>query len=926
MRLLKKIFKLLFYFFILLFIFGIVTFFIIAKDLPSPEQLLNENPPQSTKIYDRTGGVLLYEIHGREKRTIVSLDQISLYLKQAIIATEDAGFYQHWGVEIKSILRSILKTIWNGIFLGDFSDIGRGTSTITQQLIKNAVLSNEKTITRKIKEIVLAIELERRYSKDKILEFYLNQIPFGSNAYGVEAAAQTFFRKSAKNLTLAQSAILAALPKAPSFYSPYGSNLEKLKERQRYILDRMVALNFITKNEAELAKNEKITFAPPLTNIKAPHFVMFIKEKLEEKYGKDIIENGGLKVITTLDAKLQEKAEKIVEEKVNENAKKYNARNAAAVAIDPKNGQILAMVGSADYFNQQEDGNVNVAIRPRQPGSAFKPFVYAEAFKMGYTPETILFDLQTQFKTRAGQIYVPENYDRKYRGPISMKSALAQSLNIPAVKTLYLVGVDRAIDAAIKAGIKSIEKNRANLDLALVLGGGEVTLLELTSAYGIFANDGIKKPLSYILEITDSNGKVLEKFEDTEGEKIYEPQIARQISDILSDNNARAPLFGFNSPLLIKGYDVAVKTGTTDLYKDGWTVGYAKNIVVGVWAGNNNNDSMRREPGVVVAAPIWHDIITYYLSDKQNEPFIKPEPILVNKPMLNGHFANEKIVKINKLTGKLASANTPPELIEERTYKEVHNILHYVKKEDPLGPEPLPSERDSAYEFWEASVLQWIGIQPDFYLYNQPPPNEYDNDSFDIDKPEVQITNLNDNQIINQPNLFIQVAASSKVGIKQIDFFVDEQFIGSDFSAPYEMNYELTQEKDYVISVKAFDNNLTSAELSKKIIYQIPKTQNLLAEISQTSYGSDFLKNFSVKIKQGDVRKISEISLYYSNDPNLNSSKLIQKISLDEQSANKTVFDFSWNQISLLEAPYYVYALIIDNEGNLIKTNVVVIY
>jgi 1A family penicillin-binding protein len=901
----------------------IAVFMFFAKDLPSPEELLQQGPAQSTKIYDRTGQVLLYEIHGIEKRTIVKLEDISPYFRNAIIAVEDAGFYRHWGIEFKSIIR----TIFNNLFSVKFSEIGTGASTITQQLIKNAILSNERTFIRKIKEIILALELERKYSKDKILEFYVNQIPFGSNAYGIEAAAQTFFNKTAKDLTLAQSAMLAALPKAPTFYSPYGSNSDKLKQRQEYILDRMVKLGFITNNEAQQAKNEKLTLAPPKTDIKAPHFVMFIKQKLEDKYGKDSIEKGGLKVITTLDYKLQSKAEEIVKEKVAQNAKKYNARNAAAIVIDPKNGQILSMVGSADYFNSQEDGNVNVTIRPRQPGSAFKPIVYAEAFNLGYTPNTILFDVKTEFKTKAGQIYIPENYDRKYRGPITMKSALAQSLNIPAVKTLYLVGVERAIDAAIKAGIKSIERNRQNLDLALVLGGGEVTLLELTSAYGIFANDGVKMPVSYILEISDAQGKILEKYEPQEGQQIYKPQIARQISDILSDNEARAPMFGLNSPLFIKNFDVAVKTGTTDLYKDGWTIGYTKNIVVGVWAGNNNNESMKKEPGVVVAAPIWHDIITYYLSDKQNDPFIKPEDIKTGKDMLDGHFPNEKIVKINKITGKLADANTPPELVEQRIYKEAHTILHYVKKDDPLGPIPQPNERDPAYNQWEGAVQQWIGIQPDFYLYNQTPPTQDDNENIITDqKPQVQITNLNDNQIVNDNVITIQVSASSPAGIKQVDFFVDGVFLGSDFNEPFSMDYSFSTEKEYVISAKAYDNNLISAETNKKIIYRENPSENISAEILQTSYSSGFPKNFNVTLTQGSAKKLSEISIYYSTDVSLSSAKLIKNIVIDNLNQNQQSFEIIWEQSPGANPPYYVFALLKNQKGDLIKTNALVVY
>ncbi|MEK7627665.1 MAG: transglycosylase domain-containing protein, partial [Patescibacteria group bacterium] len=425
---------------LLLFSAGIFAYF--AKDLPDPAEISERKITQSTKIYDRTGKILLYDIHGEEKRTIVPFDEIPQYVKNATIVAEDDDFYKHSGFDIRGIIRAFWVDIKN-------RQIRQGGSTITQQFIKQAVLTSDRTFTRKIKEIILALQTEQKYSKDEILNFYLNQVPYGSNAYGIEAAAITFFNKTAEDLTLSESAILAALPKAPTYYSPYGNNEKDLKNRQIYILERMFAKGYITAEELEKAKNEEMEFSQEFRNIRAPHFVMYIKSYLVEKYGEDAIETRGFKVTTTLDWDLQEKAEKIVKERVEINRKNYKANNAALAAINPNNGEILSMVGSYDYFDAKNDGNVNVAIRPRQPGSSFKPFVYAQAFIKGLAPDTLLFDLKTEFnpscpadgsqeKDQYGlECYHPQNYDSQYRGPIKIQSALAQSLNIPAVKVLY---------------------------------------------------------------------------------------------------------------------------------------------------------------------------------------------------------------------------------------------------------------------------------------------------------------------------------------------------------------------------------------------------------------------------------------------------------------------------------------------------------
>lgn len=747
--------------FILLFVIIVGAFVYLAKDLPSPQSLTERQITESTKIYDRTGKIILYDVHGEEKRTVIPFEEIPQFVKDATVTIEDNNFYHHFGLDIKGIIRSVFNNLIGKKILGQKTSVGG--STITQQFIKNAILTSEKTYVRKIKEAILAIELEIKYSKDEILNFYLNQVPYGSNAYGIEAAAQTFFNKNAKDLTLAESALLATLTQAPSYYSPHGSHFETTKSRQEYILEKMYEFGYINEEQMKNAKDEKLTFAPPSSGIKAPHFVMYVKEYLEDKYGRDYIEKAGLKVYTTLDWDLQQIAEDTVKQWTEKNGKKYNAQNAALAAIDPRTGQILAMVGSKYYWadpfpegctpgkNCLFEGNTNVAIRPRQPGSSFKPFAYAKAFQKGFTPDTMVFDLKTEFnpycssnatqeKDQYGlECYHPKNYDGKFRGPISLRSSLAQSLNIPSVKTLYMAGVDETIDLAQDMGIETL-KDRSRYGLSLVLGGGEVKLLEETAAFGVFATEGIKNPIKEIIKIEDSEGNIIEKYENNP-RKVLEPQIARLISDILSDEAARSPIFGYKSNLYIEGIPVAAKTGTTQEYRDGWTVGYTPSLAVGVWAGNNDNTPMNREPGVVIAAPIWNEFIKKSYSKKQEsrtidkpdnyfdlpeqpEEFIKPDQISTDKDILNGKYINELRVKIDKISGKLATNLTPPDLIEEVIYPQIHNILYYVDKDDPQNQNN--GKTDVQFPNWEQQVLNWINTLENAYIYNQNPPQEYD--------------------------------------------------------------------------------------------------------------------------------------------------------------------------------------------------------
>lgn len=683
-------------------LWGVATLAKIARDLPSPDQLLNREVSQSTKIYDKTGGVLLYEIHGDEKRSVITFDEIPDYVKKATIAIEDQGFYEHPAFDWRAILRAGFFNILRG-------RVSEGGSTITQQLAKNSFLTPERTITRKLKELILASWIEKRYSKDEILGLYLNQISYGANNYGLEAASEAYFNKPAKDLSLAETALLSALPKAPTYYSPWGSHLDELLQRKNYILEQMYKLGYIDQEQKGQAQNATLNFAnPSLGSIKAPHFVLLVKDYLTQKYGEDAVERGGLKITTTLDFNLQQLAEKAVSDGAKRNSELYEGRNAALVAEDPKTGQILALVGSKDYFaapepkgcipgqNCQFEGNFNVASQGlRQPGSALKPFAYLAAFKKGYSPATVVFDLPTEFSTYRDQCpltnidysddnplcFHPQNFDQNFRGPVTLRDGLAQSINVPSVKTLYLAGLENAIKTASDFGITTLN-DPSRFGLSLVLGGGEVMLLDMVSAYSVLAADGIKHKQSFLLKVEDSNGNILEIHQD-EANQIFEGQSVRMINDILSDSEARAGLFQNSLNLTVfPDRQVSLKTGTTNDYRDAWAMGYTPYLTVGVWAGNNNNQPMQRRGGSILAAvPIWHDFMAGALSSFLIETFIKPdETALSEKPMLNGQY----------LDGN-----------------NIHSILFYVNRGDPSGAPPDNPREDPQFLNWESPVEIW---------------------------------------------------------------------------------------------------------------------------------------------------------------------------------------------------------------------------
>jgi membrane peptidoglycan carboxypeptidase len=702
-----------------------------------------------------------------------------------------------------------------------------GGSTLTQQFIKNAVLTTEKTYTRKIKELILAYQVEKRFTKDEILQMYLNEIPYGSTAYGIEAASQRYFGKSVRDVNIAEAAILAALPQAPSRYSPYGPNKDLLIARQHYILDLMVEQGYIEEEKAVVAKQVTINFKEQSNNILAPHFVMYVKELLSEKYGEKMVEQEGLKIYTTLDLYKQEIAEKVIAEKTPGNEENYGASNASLVSIDPKTGQILAMVGSRDYFNDDIDGQVNVSLQPRQPGSSFKPIVYAASFIKGYTPDTILYDVVTNFSLDKSEPYEPHNYDLAERGPVTIRKALQGSLNIPAVKTIYLTGIDNVLALAEDLGYSTfVDRNR--FGLSLVLGGGEVKLLEHTNAFGAFARDGLVHPTAAILKIEDKDGNLLEEFKQTEN-RALEEQVARQINNILSDNAARAYAFGENNYLTLGNRPVAAKTGTTNDYRDAWTIGYTPSIVTGVWVGNNDNSEMNRGAGgSAVAAPIWHDYMQEILGDTPIEYFKEPEKITTGKPVLDGQ-TGRVTANIDKFSGLLATEHTPASAIETKTFEQAHSILYYVNKDDPRGEQPSKPEKDAQFSLWEERILAWAEKEG---LTNEMPPNESDNIHLPEYQPSLTVKSPANNQTIMSTTLPAEIETSAPRGINRVEYYINGNLFETATRYPFTPNKSLSFLNNgfYNLTIRACDDvdNCTAKNIEFNLILEETKKDETL--------------------------------------------------------------------------------------------------
>ncbi len=779
---------------------SIIVIWISSFRIPDFQSFEDRKVVNSTKIYDSTGKVLLYDIHQDVKRTNITFEEMSPNIKKATVAIEDSDFYNHGGIRVSSIIRAVLSDLIPG-------GKTQGGSTITQQLIKNTLLDSRKTISRKIKEWVLAIKIDNSLPKDKILELYLNEVPYGGTVYGIAEASRTYFSKEAIDLTLAESAYLAAIPQSPSLLSPYGKNKNKLEDRKNLVLSRMAELGMITKEEADSAKSEIVNFTPQaLAGIKAPHFVFFIKDYLEEKYGSETVEKGGLKVTTTLNYDLQAKGEQFVKEGALANEKDWNGKNASLVAIDPKTGQILTMVGSRDYFDKTMDGQFNVATASRQPGSSFKPFIYATAFNKGFTPSTVLFDLPTEFQSTCNpqgranpghsqaDCYKPDNYDGNFRGPMSLRDALAQSINIPAVKLFYLVGLKDALKTSEDMGISTLT-DTGRYGLTLVIGGGEVKLLDMTSAYGVFANDGKREPYTGILKVEDSRGNVLEEYQP-QTKEVLPKNTALIISDILSDNVARTPTFGANSPLLVSGHEVAVKTGTTNSNKDAWIVGYTPSLVAGVWAGNNDNKPMKKG-GAALAGPIWNKFMREALKELPNEKFEEPNLSVDRatvKPVLRGAWQGGESFFIDTVSRKLATEFTPEETKQEKVITNVHTILHWVNKRDITGPAPANPSDDPQYENWEYSVQNWWAQNKSRYPYITWSEKPNQTDDVHTGSTEGSVSIFEPNSSTTYPKnekINLRVGGTGSFELQKIDIFINDNYLGT---ATYPFNFSFIPE------------------------------------------------------------------------------------------------------------------------------------
>jgi len=796
----KKIGKIAAYVSLGLLLFLSILFAWFAKDLPTSSKIASMKTAQSTKIFDRNG-VLLYET-GELKRTLITSDQMPQNIKNATVAVEDQSFYQNHGLDFKGIARAAFRDIFR---IGS----GRqGGSTITQQYVKNALLYSDQTIARKIKEAILSIELEFMYSKDQILTMYLNEIPYGGQSAGIEAASQMYYGKSAKDLSLAQAATLAAIPQAPTYYSPYGSHTEKLINRRNYVLNQMVEMKYITQEEADKAKQEDTTTVGTAVqkrkmSMLAPHFAMYVLEQASAEFGEQRAEKEGLSIYTSLDYEKQKVAEQAVTDGMAK-VGKYGGSNGSLVAIDPKTGEILAMVGSKDFFDTEIDGNVNVSTSLRQPGSSFKPYVYATAFKRtDFSPSKTLFDVTTDFGN-----YTPRNYDNKTHGALSARTALSNSLNIPAVKTTAIAEIENVITTASDMGITSLT-DTDRYGLSLGLGVGEVTLLEHTNGFATFANNSIHHELHPMLKVVDTSGKTIYEYkpEEDKGNQSLDPQIAYEIQSILSDNGARSMVFGTRTPLNFSDRQVAAKTGTTNDFRDAWTMGFTPSIAVGVWVGNNDNTSMSSgADGVVVAAPIFRQFMLAATATTTGDKFVAPEgiqtltvekysnklPTEYSKETVTDIFASWQIpkdkddvnaaVKVCKSNGLLAPSGASDNVTEVRIFSNIH------------------SEKPTSAN-WENPVRSWATASG---LYN-PVPTETcslgSSISVDISAPSADQT--------VSGNVAFVATTSSPSDTYKVDFYLDNQSIGSDNTSPYSIAYDVNilASGRHVLKVVATGNN-----------------------------------------------------------------------------------------------------------------------
>lgn len=788
---------------IALTVFLFVGLPLLSLSLPSPDKIVRQTG-FSTQILDRNG-VVLYDVYANQNRQPEALADIPLYLRQATVSIEDKNFYSHGGFDPVGIARGFLRIFTTGR--------AAGGSTITQQLVKNALLTSDRSLIRKAKEFVLAVEIERKYTKDQILQMYLNEVPYGGTSWGVGAAAQTYFGKDVKDLDLVESAILAGMPQSPSTYSPYSSTPTAYIQRTKDVLRRMQEDGYINKNqEAEAVKQlANISFQPRGAGFKAPHFVQYVEQILTDRYGQAAVEQGGLRVVTTLDSTLQDKAQQIVTDEIA-SVEKQHITNGAAIVLNPETGEILAMVGSKNFNATDYDGQVNVTVAQRQPGSSFKPFTYVTAFKKGYTASTLLMDVPTTFPGGIGQPdYNPVNYDGKFVGPIQVRYALGNSRNIPAVKMLAMTGIKDVLATATDLGITTLPPTQDTLNrvgLSLTLGGGEVRLIDMADAYSAFVNKGYRVDPIAILSVTDVNGKVLENNHPKAGKRVLSEEQAFLIDSILSDNGARTATFGPNSLLNVP--NVMVKTGTTNDKRDNWTIGGNDNIMVGVWVGNNDNSPMLNvASGVSGASPIWHDIVTAALKGKPQVTFAKPDGVTqMDVDSVSGYPAHDGFPSRSEYFIKGTEPQSPDP---------VHVLLKVCKSDGKLAnPSDVASNNYDSKEFfqfveqdptaapggpnkWQEGILNWINGQSDSRYH---PPTDYCGNSSPID---VQITNPGDHtsDIPVGSSQTITFTATSNLPITQATLKINGSTVNNWSTGVNNYSYQYTFSNPGVYSIEA---------------------------------------------------------------------------------------------------------------------------
>lgn len=800
------------------FVSLIILFAYFSKDLPSPTKVVRREG-YTSQIYDRNGNII-YDLYDDAKRTPVAWNNIPETLKQATVAVEDKSFYTHSGIDLLTPFR-IIK---NFFYFGKIT----GGSTLTQQLTRNVLLTTERSLTRKIKEIILSVQIEAKYSKDEILLMYLNEAPYGGASWGVGTAVDQYFNKPVQDLDLAESAILAGFPQLPSVYSPFSKTPTAYIDRTAHVLKRMVEDGYISQEASDKALEEAKNYKFNTDNSQnlAPHFIYWIKDQLIEKYGENVIETGGLKITTTLDLDLQKQSQEIVSSEIDK-AESLGISNGASISIDPTNGQVLAMVGSRGYFSDKTDGAFNVVTQAlRQPGSSIKPVTYLAGIKKGMTAATLIMDTPVTFPGGAGQKdYNPQNYNGKFNGPMSLRDALGNSINTTAVKTLANVGVKNMLSLAYDMGISTLEPTDANLSrfgLAVTLGGAEVKMSELSSAYCAFANGGERKDLVGILKVEDGNGRVLEEYKDTKGKSVMTPQEAFIISNILSDNSARQLTFGAVNGLQVSGYQVAAKTGTTNDKKDNWAIGWTPNFLTTVWVGNNDNTPMGKvASGVSGATPIWKKIMAYELPKRNKQDFPIPEKIVS--------------LQVDTISGYLAHDNFPSKQeyfidgTQQVTNDTIHMNLKVCKGVSGLAtPEDVSNNNFDSKEFfsfkesdpistdsknrWQEGIDKWISEQTDNSKYF--PPSDYCRGGglvvLHIDYPADQSNNVS-------KEFNVKVTASSTKKITEVKMWVDgvERKIWTE--KPYEITINDLSDGPHTLKFKATDKDGNSQEREARI-------------------------------------------------------------------------------------------------------------